>query len=201
MLFKWEERESAQEGWRRHQKRDGPQRRRLSAQACAGRRGAWEANPQTCRRIATPRPPHARIREKKAEGRKRKVGGERGGAPRMLKARLGPWVRSKASTHLTRRRRARSLAPSPSSLRGPPPPLPLTAPAADLSAPLPAPLPALAAFPAACTSLSLRMGMGAGEDGTSNSRLPPGPRGLEDGVLCGSPRVQGHGSSRGDPEC
>lgn len=129
------------------------------------------------------------------------LGGERERAPRMLKARLGPWVRSKASTHLTRRRRARSLAPSPSSLRGPPPPLPLTAPAADLSAPLPAPLPALAAFPAACTSLSPRMGMGAGEDGTSNSRLPPGPRVLEDGVLFGSPRVQGHGSSRGDPEC
>ena len=166
---------SAQERWRWHQRRGGPRRRRLSAQACAGRRGAWEANPQTCRRIASPRPPHERIREKKAEGRRGRVEGgggsreERSAKDARGAARsLGP-LQSQHTPHP--RRRARSLAPAPSSLRGPPPPLPLAAPAADLSAPLPAPLPALAAFPAACSSLLSSDGDGGG--GRPNLQLPP----------------------------
>lgn len=179
---------SAQKGRKRHQERDGPQRRLLSIQPGDERRRMWEVNPRTCRRIATPRPPP------RARGtqRKRVPEGEGGEiARRMLKVRLGPRVCSKASTHLTPRRRARSLAPffwSPSRRRDLPPLFPpsppLTAPAADLSAPLPAPLPPLAAFRAACTVLFFFDQDGGGGKAVSNSsRLPPPGRREGVGVL------------------
>lgn len=108
----------------------------------------------------------------------------------MLKVRLGPRVCSKASTHLSPRRRARSLAPffgSPSRRRGLPPLFPpsppLTAPAADLSAPLPAPLPPLDAFRAACTVLFFDQDGGGGKAVSNSSRLPPPGRREGVGVL------------------
>ena len=99
---------SAQEGRRRHQDPGGPQRRLPSAPPGDERLGAWEANPRTCRRIATPRPPHNWIREKEAEGRK----GRRGESAQDAKGRLGPRVSPAASTHLAPRLGAGSLTPS-----------------------------------------------------------------------------------------
>lgn len=115
---------SAQEGRRRHRERAGPRRRLLPAQPGDERLGAWEANPRTCRRMATPRPPHGRIREEETRGGK----GRRGGSRKDARGQARPSVCPRAGTHLSPRLRAPPLAASPGSpscRRGlPPPPSP-----------------------------------------------------------------------------
>lgn len=186
---------SAQEGRRRHRERAGPRRRLLPAQPGDERLGAWEANPRTCRRMATPRPPHGRIREEETRGGK----GRRGGSRKDARGQARPSVCPRAGTHLSPRLRAPPLAASPGSpscRRGLPPP-PSPPPAAPpppqpgsqrLSPPLS--LRSLLSPPCAPHSSSW-MGLGAGERLCLHLR-PPVWFWEAGGERCASPQVRGH---------
>lgn len=80
---------SAQKGRKRHQEKDGPQRRLLSTQPGDERRRVWEVNPRTCRRTATPRPPaledpREKERRKGRRGESAKDAKGKAGSPGLL---------------------------------------------------------------------------------------------------------------------
>lgn len=193
--------ESAQEGWRRHQERDGPQRRRPSAQPWGERLGAWEGTREPVVELPLPVP---RTRGFQAEegrkGRRRKSAKAAKG-----KARSPGLLQSQHTPHP----HVAALCLSPPLLgpllvvsvlllvflllllRSPPPQR-----ICQRRSP-PRSLRALLSPPRALHSSS-RMGVVGGC--TSNASRPPGLGRLEGGVLGGSPQVQGRPGSGGDPE-